>query len=451
MLRQAICAVLLSSLLSTLSVLGSEPITPAAIAALAAECKSDRKAMDLIARFGNDFAGLDLSGVDFRGVHTAGLETNLRKANFSGAKLAKAQFGAAILDGADFSGADLTDAEFVTASLRGANLQESTLTRTQLQWCDLTRANLGGNDLSTTLLTSSDFKQANLAGCALASVNREYGTGYFERADLTGADLHGLSLVRANFRGAILCSANLQDADLEETDFTGADLQEADLTNAKLHAAIFYSVRGISEKELRELQRQARRWEFDLQAGIQCFLGSPLFPLALLVVIPSAAWATGWTRNRRPDLAQDHPQPVRQYSISSLLFATFFIALFLGTGLWSATGLFSLTMVTAFCLMIEKIVFNRPPRPHAIAPLVVGLSYAALNAVCVLLLRAESIMLLAALAILIFPPTALIAVIATFKFRGWPLLTWELLGLAIWLGGIAFANLWFFAEIFASV
>jgi uncharacterized protein YjbI with pentapeptide repeats len=431
-------------------------MTPAAIATLTAECKAEGKPMDLIAKFGNDFSGLDLTGVDFCGAHAVRLETNLRKANFSRAKLAKAQFGGTILDGADFSGADLTDAEFVTASLRGASFQKSNLLRTVFRSCDLTGANVSGNDLSTSLLTSSDFKQANLAGCVLANASGEYQTGSFEGADLSGADLHGLDLERADFRGANLRSANLREANLEEADLTGADLQDADLTHVKVHAAIFDSVRGLSAQEVAEFQRQTRRWEFVLHEGIQHFLDTPLFPLALLLVIPLAALGTGWLRQRQSVLTPERQQPVRQYSISSLLFAMFVIALFLGTALWSATGLYSLTMVIAFYLMVGEITFSRHSRRHAIAPLAVGLSYAALNLVtfaCALATSSSvtSLMSLAIFTTFLLPLATFAAVLAGYKHHGSPWPGWGLLGLVIWLAGVRFANLWVIVQISASV
>jgi hypothetical protein len=77
------------------------------IIALTERCKNEKKRMDLVAELGVDFSGLDLSGVDFRGYHAVGYETNLRSADFSNCNLHRAEFGAAILDGADFTSANL--------------------------------------------------------------------------------------------------------------------------------------------------------------------------------------------------------------------------------------------------------------------------------------------------------------------------------------------------------
>jgi uncharacterized protein YjbI with pentapeptide repeats len=69
-------------------------------------------------------------------------------------------------------------------------------------------------------------------------------------ADLSGADLHGASLSRANLRGADLSGAELSEANLGGAELSGADLSGADLSGACLNDA-YLGRADLSEANLR--------------------------------------------------------------------------------------------------------------------------------------------------------------------------------------------------------
>jgi uncharacterized protein YjbI with pentapeptide repeats len=91
-----------------------------------------------------------------------------------------------------------------------------------------------------------------------------------EQLDVTGQDLHGITLMNGNLRGAnlsqaqvceanlcgtYLCwadlrGANLHAADLREADLSWADLREADLRGAKLDRATLYGA-SLNRADLR--------------------------------------------------------------------------------------------------------------------------------------------------------------------------------------------------------
>ncbi len=58
--------------------------------------------------------------------------------------------------------------------------------------------------------------------------------GHLRCANLTGADLSGLSLIQVDFTGAILRNADLRHCDMGQATLTGADLSGANLTDADL-------------------------------------------------------------------------------------------------------------------------------------------------------------------------------------------------------------------------
>jgi uncharacterized protein YjbI with pentapeptide repeats len=77
------------------------------------------------------------------------------------------------------------------------------------------RADLSNADLRGLSLSNADLRGAIMRGCILDD-----------------ADLNGAQLVHADLRDAQLCSANLTGANLLLTDFSGADLSNADLSNS---------------------------------------------------------------------------------------------------------------------------------------------------------------------------------------------------------------------------
>ena len=105
-------------------------------------------------------------------------------------------------------------------AVRVARNARADLTGADLAGAYLTRANFAGADLTRADLTGADLAGANLAGADLT------------RADLTGADLTGADLAGAYLTGAYLTGADLAGADLTRAYLTGAYLTGADLTGA---------------------------------------------------------------------------------------------------------------------------------------------------------------------------------------------------------------------------
>lgn len=73
--------------------------------------------------------------VDWRGRNRSGFE--LPGAHLPNAKLARADFTDAVLDGANLRGADLSDAKLVRASLVGADLTDAVLEGADFDGADL--------------------------------------------------------------------------------------------------------------------------------------------------------------------------------------------------------------------------------------------------------------------------------------------------------------------------
>ena len=92
---------------------------------------------------------------------------------------------------------------------------------------NLTRANLYGVSLTHANLTRANLYGANLTRANLFGANLTH-------ANLDGVNLYGVSLTHANLEGANLFSANLTRANLFGANLEGANLTHANLTHANL-------------------------------------------------------------------------------------------------------------------------------------------------------------------------------------------------------------------------
>jgi uncharacterized protein YjbI with pentapeptide repeats len=184
---------------------------------------------------------------------------DLRRIDFTGARLISVDFTNAILQGASLAnaelqdaslfGADLQDASLVGAQLRGAllmlaKLQGAILNRAQLQGVSLFEANLRGATFRGAQLQGASLNSAKLQGASFdargAYSESELG-GLFsseqtllQGAELNRAQLQGASLKSAQLQGATLNSANLQGADLDDAQLQGANLSYAILDDSVL-------------------------------------------------------------------------------------------------------------------------------------------------------------------------------------------------------------------------
>ncbi len=275
------------------------PPTRNAITEYSMQCANKRVRADFIAQFGTDFSGLDLSGVDFRGYHYVGFDPILSRADFTGADLTGASFGAARLDGADFTDANLSGASFVTADLTGAVLVDTKLDGTIFQECDLSDTHMPRVNLSKTHISGTRFARAHLVEATISGAENEYWWSDFRGADLSGADLSGMDLRGARFAGATLRSVSLAGAKLEQADFRGADLEGADLTGIEINAAIFDNVRGLDAATVKSLRDQAQRWKFDLKVAVSGFLTIAYLPTYLAIIVAVILFSALAARDRR--------------------------------------------------------------------------------------------------------------------------------------------------------
>lgn len=183
---------------------------------------------NLTREYGANLSGLDLKGAGLQGVKLpkSNLQrTNLSAANLSGANLREANLQEADLTNATLTGADLTGANLCGTDLRGADLRETNLRTTKID--DKTKM---------------DEKWQQV---------RRIVNDYINRQDLSGIDLSGGNLHRANLSGSILLRANLSGANLSETNLRDAKLQKANLSGAVLRDS---NMRGanLSGADLRE-------------------------------------------------------------------------------------------------------------------------------------------------------------------------------------------------------
>lgn len=145
------------------------------------------------------FAGCTLDAADFT-------SARLPRANFQHATLADAALACAHCDGAEWYGAQAPRVRLRAASLRGSRADAST-----------------------------SFRQADLSSAALDDAN-------WDGVDLRGTNLHeatldGASLARANASGAQLTRARARRADLTQADLTHADARCSNLHGASLRRA----------------------------------------------------------------------------------------------------------------------------------------------------------------------------------------------------------------------
>lgn len=164
---------------------------------------------------GGDFIEENLQGLDLSGL-------DIHKVNLQSAILARVCFKNSNLAGATFSESDLSNADLTGANLQGANLKDA----------DLTGANLSGADLTDSLLDDAIFEKANMLGTILDGVSAT--SANFSEANLKQAKFGKSTLKEASFSKAILDQADFQGADLSAASVDGASGKEVNMTEANL-------------------------------------------------------------------------------------------------------------------------------------------------------------------------------------------------------------------------
>ncbi|UEM12572.1 pentapeptide repeat-containing protein [Bradyrhizobium barranii subsp. barranii] len=148
---------------------------------------------------------------------------NLRKADFTGARmegvsLVGAQLREANLKNVRLRGASLDDAEAQDASFELADLRGAFLTRANLQSASFVCAQLRGAWLLAAQLQGASMQSASLQGANL-SYSKLQGAvlqdAELQGANLEGAELQGISFVNAQLQGAVLQDAKMKGASLQ--------------------------------------------------------------------------------------------------------------------------------------------------------------------------------------------------------------------------------------------
>ena len=185
-------------------------------------------------------SGAYLNGANLSNANLAGLD--LSSTNLAAADLNSANLTGTDMDSSDLSQADFTNANLSNGSAKNANLSESTLGGATTIGLNLTAAtlkgaNLGGADLDGATLTS--IVTGSVIGTPVLPNGWALFNGYLvgPSANLSGADLMGLSLASANLSATNFSQADLEDASLVSANLTGAMLGSTDLTSANLSSA----------------------------------------------------------------------------------------------------------------------------------------------------------------------------------------------------------------------
>jgi Pentapeptide repeats (8 copies) len=121
------------------------------------------------------------------------------------------------------------------------------LTGADLTGAVLTKANLGGADLTGAVLTGAVLTDANLTGAVLTGAHLT--DTYLYRANLTRTGLYGADLTRARLGAAVLTDANLARANLGAADLIGPELSAADMARAGLIDTGFANITAVGLRD----------------------------------------------------------------------------------------------------------------------------------------------------------------------------------------------------------
>jgi uncharacterized protein YjbI with pentapeptide repeats len=194
--------------------------------------------------------------------------SDLRKVDFTGAKLNYARLERAKLQIARFGCADVVD---VVKADSCTSLQGAILDQAQMQGAYLRRTLLQGASLDGAKLQGADLQGAHLEGASLFEVQLQEAKldgANLNDAQLTGAwlsqaNLRGATLDGAQLQGAILIQAYLEGAMLENAELQGASFAKARLTGASLSFARVWRARGDPNIDLVDfgLDLHRKPWE----------------------------------------------------------------------------------------------------------------------------------------------------------------------------------------------
>jgi len=178
-----------------------------------------------------DLTGADVSGASFVGADLRGIWLQCADVNELLLTDDRARAQCATARRADFSRARLEKAQMVGIDLRGARLEETRLVEAEMPYALLTGTNFSSARLEKADLTGG--VQAQGANFLIASLQGADLTGaQLQFADFSSAGMQGATLDYAAMQGAVL-----RDADLEAASLQQAKLYAADMSGTKLQAS----------------------------------------------------------------------------------------------------------------------------------------------------------------------------------------------------------------------
>lgn len=211
--------------------------------------------------------GLDLSGLDFSGAklahalcnNTSFSGCNMEGANFfftlageadfSGARLVRADMEQSVLQKAILKNADCSEARLYLSTFGESDLSGAIFDRADIKLCNFAKARLADSRFYNTLLSLCSFSEIKAPGADFTEI-RAFKC-LFQQADLRGALFHRAVLNECLFQGCLatglpLVGAELRkfytdaDTDLSNADFSHADLREASMRMTRFCNADFY-------------------------------------------------------------------------------------------------------------------------------------------------------------------------------------------------------------------
>lgn len=131
-------------------------------------------------------------------------------------------------------------ATFLNQDLTGTAMQSAILDRADFRDCTMAKADLRGSSLKNAMMSRADLADAKLGALQF---NKEDGSTWLQRVNLSGANLRYAILKGADLRDAIMTGVDLSyailiDCDLRRADLTGALLYNADLSGCLLTDAL---------------------------------------------------------------------------------------------------------------------------------------------------------------------------------------------------------------------
>jgi uncharacterized protein YjbI with pentapeptide repeats len=141
------------------------------------------------------------------------------------------------LAGEDLSGLDLSGYDLAGSDLMGTDLNESILSLAKLQKANFFKAKLDGCELFGAQLEQANLNECSAKRAGFGAANLEHAS--FFHADLQDATLSKSKSHHTDFRAANLERARVAEADLSGANFTRANLRQCDLKASNVHNAIF--------------------------------------------------------------------------------------------------------------------------------------------------------------------------------------------------------------------